>query len=217
MSSNQNLWETLDSEICRNHQRAYELLGTDLLTIFSYVEPNISNAHCYSHQIYQLFLRVCTEFEAVCKLACNRLLIEPQKSNNYNFTTYQRLQNCSGNWKRDGFLVPSGSLSDYQFHIHYWNQLIQPLHSFGNVLGKRKPDWYDDYNSVKHNRLKHFDKANLQNLVLAFFGLCALLDWQGIRANTWVTEVVDNYILIGEKFGYFTVGSDEGPTSRVHF
>lgn len=218
--STTNSWLPLDENIYRNHQRAYELLSNDLLTIFLYVEPSSQNSGCYSHQIYQLFLRVCTEFEAVCKLACSRLPLKaslPKKIADWNFINYQHLEDAAGNWERDGFPQPSGKLSDYKFNIYHWGKTITPLEPFGNAVDSRKLKWYQDYNKVKHSREEQFAKANLGNLLSAFLGLCAVLDWQGIRTNPWIPEVSDNSIVVGAKFGYFNVGADTGCASRVYF
>src|SRR5205807_1565589 len=38
-----------------------------LLRIFDYVEPADSNRNCFSHELYALLLRACTEFEANAK------------------------------------------------------------------------------------------------------------------------------------------------------
>ena len=213
-------WQLLNENIYRNHQRAFELLSNDLLTIFLYVEPSNKNTTCYSHHIYQLFLRVCTEFEAVCKLACTRLPLKstlPRKSKDWNIEHYQRLQVQVGNWERDGFPIPSGNLSDYKFNIYHWGNTISPLLAFGNPEGEKSLSWYQDYNKVKHSREEQFAKANLGNLLSAFLGLCAVLDWQGIRTNPWIPEVSDDSIVVGAKFGYFNVGADTGCASRVYF
>src|SRR3990167_10206729 len=47
-----------------NLVRAYHLLEQDLIRIFEYVEPTDANLQTYSHQLYALLLRACTEFES---------------------------------------------------------------------------------------------------------------------------------------------------------
>src|SRR5437773_325351 len=56
------------------HDAAFRVCLQDLEHIFEYIEPDVANAATYSHRIYELFLRVATEFEATCKA-----LIPPTK------------------------------------------------------------------------------------------------------------------------------------------
>src|SRR5689334_2470696 len=56
----------LDSRYCSNRVhlvQAYILLERDLLELFDYVEPADSNLATYSHRLYELLLRACTEVE----------------------------------------------------------------------------------------------------------------------------------------------------------
>jgi hypothetical protein len=141
----------------------------------------------------------------------------PSKSTDWKVTEYKKLQDQVGNWERDGFPLPSGKLSDYKFNIHHWGETITPLLPFGNQDKGSSLKWYQDYNMVKHSREEQFPKANLGNLLSAFLGLCAVLDWQGIRANRWIPEACDGLPVIATKFGYFYIGNDNGPVSRVYF
>jgi|688.fasta_scaffold240363_2 hypothetical protein len=224
MSQVTTSWTPLDPSVMRNHQRAYELLGNDLLKIFEFVEPVQPNAACFGHQIYQLFLRINTEFESICKLACGRLEIQPERNNDWNFDVYEKLQDREGKWSREPeFPTPVGNLSDYRFDMYSWGELISPLSTYATPLkvkgekSTRKPGWYSDYNDVKHSREKEFNKANLENLITSFCGLVAILDWQGIKVNRWIPETVGNEIVVGEKFGYFVIGADQSISQRVYF
>jgi hypothetical protein len=224
MSQVKNSWKTLNPTVMRNHQRAYELLGKDLMKIFAFVEPSKANKKCYGHEIYQVFLRINTEFESVCKLACIRLGIQPKKQNDWNFDVYELLQDYDGIWAREPeFPIPVGKLSDYRFDIYSWTGFITPLSTYAtpaklnNQKSTRKPIWYSEYNDVKHSRQKEFKKANLGNLITSFCGLVAVLDWQGIKVNRWIPETVGNEIVVGEKFGYFVIGADQSISQRVYF
>lgn len=43
------------------------LIIRDLYEVFNYVEPDDANSSVFSHRLYELLLRACTEFEANCK------------------------------------------------------------------------------------------------------------------------------------------------------
>ena len=51
----------------KSYQASFQLLVSDLQRILEFVEPTDANGATYSHRIYELFLRVCTEFESLCK------------------------------------------------------------------------------------------------------------------------------------------------------
>ena len=42
---------------------SYHLIEKDLKVLFDYISPNDSNNLTFSHRIYELFFRCCTEFE----------------------------------------------------------------------------------------------------------------------------------------------------------
>jgi len=46
---------------------SFNLLTKDYLLIHEYIDPSDSNLHTYSHRNYELLLRLCTEFENLCK------------------------------------------------------------------------------------------------------------------------------------------------------
>ena len=203
-----------------NHQRAYELISVDLLEIFTYIEPHCSNGNAYGHQIYQLYLRICTEFEAACRLALRRLGEVKRKKKNgdeidWKISDYAKLNKAGGCWDRSSCqLTPTGSLADYQFVFLEWCEKITPLHSFSHESSK-SPKFYQSYNSVKHDRLENFKEANLNNLLNAFSALVAVLDWQGISVDHNVLANCSNEVITGSKFGYFFINTDE-IKSRVY-
>src|SRR5215207_4438674 len=46
---------------------AFQILTSDFRRLAEYVEPADSNLGTYSHRLYELLLRTCTEFESACK------------------------------------------------------------------------------------------------------------------------------------------------------
>lgn len=226
MSQVTTSWAPLDPSVMRNHQRAYVLLGNDLLKIFEFVEPVQANAACYGHQIYQLFLRICTEFESVCKLACRRLNIEVSRSRDgrkkdWKIDDYSKLNKHPGCCLHDGCKTSSGSpkLSDYKFYFHDWVVARGPdcpLESFANGQDP-SPIFYKSYNKVKHDREKAFEEARLANLMHSFAALIAVLDWQGIRVDTHIVGDCSGVEVVGARFGYFLNCESQELTARINF
>lgn len=142
--------------------RAFEIIVKDYLDILDYIEPNDNNENTYSHRIYELFLRTCTEFEYNCKsiLSSNQFT----KRGNWNIFDYYKINKAA-------------KLSDYEIHLTIWNPTTKILKPFidWNSTTPVSLSWYVAYNNVKHNRNKNFYEANMKNLTLALSGLFTIL------------------------------------------
>lgn len=131
--------------------RAYKILEKDLIELLDYIEPCDDNLTTYSHRIYELFLRACTEFETNSKAIL--------KANGYNKSKYKI---------NDYFkLNKAMKLSDYIIKVNIWEGEPKLLKPFSNWKTDHSLEWYQAYNKVKHNRSKNFKYANLENLFLA--------------------------------------------------
>src|SRR5687767_14323199 len=71
----------------RNLINGYYLIEEDLKEILSFIEPARENFPTYSHRLYSLFIRACTEFEAGCKaiLIENNIRIPDNANINFYF------------------------------------------------------------------------------------------------------------------------------------
>lgn len=143
----------------RGYIRAFELLEKDLVELFDYIEPCDNNGNTYSHRIYELYLRACTEFEANAKIVLS--------SNGY-----MNAKNISDYWK----LNEAMKLSDYLVKINIWdgtNAIIKPYEEWST--NNKSLSWYQDYNKVKHDRNRFFKLASLSNLVKAISAIRIIL------------------------------------------
>ncbi|WP_250255539.1 hypothetical protein [Chryseobacterium sp. Marseille-Q3244] len=142
--------------------RAFEIIVKDYLDILDYIEPNDNNENTYSHRIYELFLRTCTEFESNCKsiLSSNQFT----KAGNWNILDYYKINKAA-------------KLSDYEIHLNIWSPITKVLRPFidWNSSTPKSLSWYIAYNNVKHDRNNNFHEANLKNLTLALSGLFTIL------------------------------------------
>lgn len=143
---------------------AYFIIENDFKKIMEYVELADENKPAYSHRIYELLLRTCTEFENNCKGVL--------RDNGYNKSRMDIT---------DYFLINRASkLNEYTIRLNNW--FPDPL-EFKPFCDWSSPDyspleWYRAYNDVKHNRTENFNKANLFNLVRAIGGLFVILHSQ---------------------------------------
>lgn len=151
-----------------NYIRAYLLLQKDVTDIFDYIEPSDINLKTYSMRIQALILRVCTEVEANFKAIL--------KANSYS--SKSRL-NISDYHKID----QSHLLSRYSAKYPFWNgDLMQadrtPFEAWANPKNVTKPyllPWYQDYNTVKHDRVNSMHLAHFENLLDSFAALTILI------------------------------------------
>jgi hypothetical protein len=143
--------------------RAYRLLEDDLIEIFDYVEPVDANKLAYSHRIYQLLLRACTEFEANAKavLRANGY----SKSSNFNIIDYHKLEAAC-------------RLSEYGVMTPVWSgarRVFEPFKAWQSSGAYTPLGWYQAYNDTKHNRTSSFPAANFGNVLDAVAGVFIVL------------------------------------------
>ena len=154
--------------------KSYISIEKRLRHIFDYIEPNEKNKDVFSLELYTLILRACTEFESNCK--------DILRANNYNkkLDIHQQALNKPNSdfWDMSDYkkLELSSKLSKYKVIYPNWKSggnyielKLEPFYSFGNKKKKSPPgyNWYNDYNTVKHNREKNFEYANFINCINA--------------------------------------------------
>lgn len=145
----------------RNLINGYYLLEQDLKEIFSYIEPTPENFSAYSHRLYSLFIRACTEFEANCKA----ILIENNSSipDKPGIRTYYKIHDY------DQYKL----INDYHIKLHVSHEIdLKPLTSWEE---NKEPAWYGEYNDVKHARITEFKKAKFENVLNAIAAIYILL------------------------------------------
>jgi hypothetical protein len=143
--------------------RAFHLIVQDYLDILDYIEPNDNNEKVYSHRIYELFLRTCTEFESNCKsiLSSNKFSKAPR---DWNIIDYFKINKAS-------------KLHEYKVQLDIWgptSKLLEPFQEW-NSTTYAPLIWYRAYNNVKHNRNNNFHDASLENLTLALSALFTII------------------------------------------
>lgn len=142
--------------------RSFGILSKDLKELFDYIEPHNRNNATFSHRIYELFLRACTEFEANCTaiLKANGY----SKSGNWTISDYSKLNSVL-------------KLNEYEVKFNDWqpNSLIIKPFKDWHTTTNTPLLWYQNYNTVKHDRNTNFQLANLDNLMNAMSGVFTIL------------------------------------------
>lgn len=140
---------------------SFSLLVRDFRHLSAFVEPHDDNLNTYSHRLYELQLRACTEFESLCKdaLSDKGFAVSPMTSVTEfkNLEPYLQLQRIEIGW-------------------HQWRPQPQYVRPFLDwTRASPALQWYSDYNRVKHNRSSQFALANLANVRLAISAVFAMV------------------------------------------
>jgi hypothetical protein len=148
------------------YEPAFILLVRDFLRVCEYIEPLDAHLHVYSHRLYELLLRACTEFESL-----SREILHSQgyaKRDNLNIKDFLAI-------------APDLELQRQTASVVFWRPepiWVTPYETWSEAHSSLQ--WYREYNAVKHNRNVGFSHANLRNVrdaVSAVFIILARLDF----------------------------------------
>ncbi|NTS31243.1 hypothetical protein HQ945_08245 [Phyllobacterium sp. BT25] len=146
-----------------------DALYSHFLEICRVVQPTEDNKDVFGHEIRNLFILACTEFEAQCKGVLKANGANPKSKNaNFNLTDYQSLVDAM---QLDGYGV---TLTAFP----WWGE-IEPLRTW---KAKKTLEWYQNYNKVKHDREEKFKLATLQSAILAVSACAIMLDAQYLES-----------------------------------
>ncbi len=141
-------------------RRSFRICYDDLQRCLHFIEPHDDNLQTFSHRIFELLLRLSTEFEAACKASARaREHSLPKQANIEDF--------------RD-FLIPFGIVKS-EIIFTSWNPDPHAFAPFSGWGPDNPLTWYQSYNRVKHDRIAQFHEASLGNVCLAFSALFAVL------------------------------------------
>ena len=136
---------------------AARLIVDDFEQLFEFIEPHTSNENVFSHRIYELLLRTCTEVESCCK---GILHANDHAANSMD--DYKKIEQAT-------------HLSDYVVQYTNWFPSHYSVQPFSSWATGGSLSWYKAYNDVKHNRWQNFTQANLKNLLDAISGLLCVI------------------------------------------
>lgn len=146
-----------------HYVRAYLLIQSDLVRLFEYVEPSDLAAAAYSYRMHELLTRTCIEIEANFKAILSENGFALGKGTNIN--TFRKVN-------------ASHHLSSYEVLLPIWNGRKGRYKPFGEWADGASLQWYQDYNTAKHDRHTEFPKANLETLLFAVGALLVLISSQ---------------------------------------
>lgn len=152
--------------------RAYMNIENELRKVFEYIEPDDDNNSTFSFALYSLLLRACTEVESNCRLIMQANGATPGgKRSHFTMEDYVKLDGSS---KLSKYIATFPNWRKNDATLEYISKDFCPFANFDAPVPKA-PDWYSDYNKVKHNREENLEKANLTNCMNAVAGILILL------------------------------------------
>ncbi len=159
-----------------HYTRAFSILQTDILKLFEYIEPSDINNVAYSFRIHELLIRTCIEVEANFKAILRGNIFNPT----FKSGTRKGQPKTEKEWNINDFKIINKThhLDDYSVQLPFWRGTKNIRKPFFSWKTNGSLTWYQAYNQTKHDRLNNFEKANFENLIDAFSGLCVLLSSQ---------------------------------------
>ena len=142
-----------------HHWDYYVSLTNDFEEISHYVEIHPDNFETYSIAFTRLFLSAGSEVDVVAKMLCKK----------YNSSS--KAENIIGYRKELRKQEPK--ISTITIIMKRYGLEFIPWQAWGQ--GNTNPQWWKNYNNVKHNRNTRYKEANLEMCLQSLAGLCVLL------------------------------------------
>ncbi|ABO24922.1 HEPN AbiU2-like domain-containing protein [Shewanella loihica] len=136
------------------HWKYYQSFEYDLNRLSRYIEINQDNFSTYSVELTRLYLSSCAEIDTVMKEICYQL--SPNAKSD-NIMDYMKVIESN----LHAFITETAVIERFSISCTPWKAWQEQI----------SPSWWKSHTDVKHNRNKHFTKANLKNVIDS---ICAL-------------------------------------------
>ncbi|KYD30315.1 hypothetical protein [Parageobacillus toebii] len=153
-------------EFIQSYWTYYLTLEADFMSTLRYVELNEENFSTFSVEYVKQYQTICSELDVLCKKLCN--LLVPTKNPN-KMPEYTEI-----------ILINYPEIPKKQIKTKN-NIILKPWSQWKHTPKYQSPNWWSNYNNVKHNRFGqdeegniYFKQANLGNVLNALAGLFTL-------------------------------------------
>jgi len=149
----------------------FSALDSDLRLISRYIEFTEENFNTYSIELAHLLLSSSSEIDVILKELCK--LLNPEKYKNIKIKKESKKQNININ---DCRKIIKDELPEFCTELVYLTRFSLKLNPWKNWASSNKnPNWWQEYNLVKHERTNNFNKANLKNVLNSLAALLVTL------------------------------------------
>jgi len=148
-------------ELTHQNQWQYFLsIEQSLINTLNYVHYHDDNKNAYSNEFAKIILLSCSEIDVILKQLCKKYNKKSRAKNIFHYGTY-----LSKTFQGIGSTKVECPIISEEF---------QPFSNWSNdkII---KPDWWESYNKIKHERNTNFPKANQKNAFESCAGLFLLL------------------------------------------
>lgn len=147
-----------DTDVIRFHWNYLLALENDVERLSRYIEFAEGNFLSYSVEMARLLLSISSEVDVVAKVLCREIDggSKPEGIDEY----------------RRRILPEYSSICDEAVYIPRFRLKFTPWASWAQG---NSPEWWKAYNEVKHERMAHFYKASLLNVLNAICGLLLMI------------------------------------------
>lgn len=159
------------------------ILLDSLNEVFKTIHPSKENMSAYGNNIRNILILSCTEVEAQLK-GIIKNNIKKTKSK-YSTTDYVKLKPIL---KLDEYII---SYSKFP-----WLLPINPFENWNSDLPTQSITWYNNYNSVKHDREEKFNQATLESVLNSVGAIAILLIAQYGQDLPYWNDQLGNYFTI---------------------
>jgi hypothetical protein len=147
-----------------HHWNYFLNIEKELYSTNNIVEFCEDNYAVYSIEYAKLLLSTCSEIDVLFRLLCSTIdtncKFSDENSRNGNIVEYYKII-CNTYPK----------IIDSELNIYIMDISIKP---FENWSENKSPNWWKDYNKVKHYRHSNYKKANLKNCIYSLSALAIL-------------------------------------------
>lgn len=157
--------EKMDLREVTNHWKYFTSLERQFIETSEYVEPSEENFSTYSMAYSKLLQLACAELDSVSRILCK--CIDP-------CTDYDDHLTFSGNIAnyKTVIIKKFPRITEAYVSIPSINKTYQPFKDWDT---HDSPNWWKEYNKVKHYRHSNFKLANLKNTILSLMALKILV------------------------------------------
>lgn len=139
----------------------FNTLEEDLLEVARYVEFTPNNYKTHSVQFVRLLLAAGSEVDVACKALIRTFEPNAKPENIGHY--------------RSHLLGQFPEIAEDVISCPRFGLKLQPWKGWPTA----HPSWWHDYNSVKHDRIQNYERANLENVLNATCGLGVIIQYFG--------------------------------------
>jgi len=151
-----------------NYWNYFIFIDKDLFNTNRYIQHSEKNLMAYSSEFARIILVACAEIDTICRLLCKEI---------DNTCDFSDDSTRSGDIRQYSGIILSRypKLTTTEVELTTLQIKKKSWKGWENKPTYQSPQWWKDYQMIKHYRHLNFEKANLENALLSVSSLFILL------------------------------------------